>query len=90
MNTQNIDFDKRQKTDAIQYEGSAKKVCEGCTVDLVQNGTTISARIQSNENNLWTGEITGFPSKSDENEIGDLKVGNTITFEDCHIFRCAA
>ena len=31
----------------------------------------------------WVGEIT-------DSQIENLKIGTTIQFEDCHVFRCAA
>ncbi len=74
----------RDDNTAIEYDGDANEVCEGCSVNLEHEGTTITARvIECNDGQPWVGEIT-------DSTIENLKVGTTIHFEDCHVFRCAA
>ncbi len=82
MTTHN--FNQRDDSTAIEYDGDANEVCEGCSVNLEHEGTTITARIiECNDGQPWVGEIT-------DSSIESLKIGSTIKFEDCHVFRCAA
>ena len=80
----NPNFSERDNKTAIEYDGNANEVCEGCIVNLEHEGTMITARvIECNDGQPWVGEIT-------DSQIKSLKVGATIQFEDCHVFRCAA
>ena len=90
MTTQNWNFDERNQDQSIEYAGSAKAICQGCKVDLEQDGVRITVQVENNEGSAWTGQITAFPNNTDDTEIGELKIGNTINFEERHIFRCAA
>ncbi len=87
---QNWSWDEREDEQPIEFDGDAEEICRGCTVELEYDGTRVAVEVQNNKGNTWTGRITGFPTNEDETNIGNLKVGNTITFEERHIFRCAA
>jgi len=77
-------FNERDNSTAIEYDGDANEICEGCLVNLEHEGTTITARvIECNDGQPWVGEIT-------DSTIESLKIGTTIKFEDCNVFRCAA
>ncbi len=86
---QKINWGLRSQDAPIAFAG-AEQLCEGCIVDLEHEGTRVSVRVQSHEGQAWTGEITGFPQCADTCEIGDLKVGTTVQFEDNQVLRCAA
>ncbi len=81
-------WDERNQDQPIEFAGG-NEVCEGCLVDLEQNGTRITALVKANAGDNWTAEVTAFPG-TDADTIGDIKVGATIEFEDRHVFRCAA
>ena len=79
-----INFHERDNDQAIQFDGDANEVCEGCSVDLNHAGETITAKVtECAENNVWCGEITN-------STCDTLTVGTTIQFEDRHVIRCAA
>ena len=87
---QNINWDQRNQDEPIVFEGSAEAVREGCTVDLEHEGTRVTVRVQGQQDEAWNGEITGFPAHADSSEVGALKVGLAIQFQDDHVLRCAA
>ncbi len=77
-------FRERDNNTAIEYDGDANEICEGCSINLEHEGTTITARvIECTDGEPWTAEIT-------DSKVKKLQVGSTIQFEDCHVFRCAA
>ncbi len=79
-----INFNERDNDQAIQFDGNANEVCEGCLVDLNHAGETITVKVtECTENQGWSGEIT-------DSAIDALTVGTTIQFEDRHVIRCAA
>ncbi len=84
-----VNWHQRSEDEAIAFDG-AEQVCEGCVVDLRHEGTQVSVRVQGQDGQAWTGEITGFPQHAETNEIGTLKVGSTVQFEDNQVLRCAA
>lgn len=86
---QKVNWDQRSEDATIVFAG-AEQVCEGCIVDLEHEGTRVSVRVQGQEGQAWTGEITGFPQHSDTSAIGELKIGSTVQFEDNQVLRCAA
>ena len=81
--TTEINFNERDNNQAIQYDGDANEVCEGCMVDLNHAGETVTCKVTECTDNLWCGEITNSTSDT-------LTVGTTIKFEDRHVIRCAA
>ncbi len=90
MKTQETSFDVRQQDQPIEFAGSNNNVSEGCEVQLEANGVQICAKVvKTNADQTFKGEVTGFPG-SDLDEVGDLKIGSPIRFQDRHIFRCAA
>ncbi len=77
-------FNERDNNTAIEYDGDTNEICEGCSVNLEHDGTMITVRVVECTNGQpWVGEIT-------DSQIENLKIGTTIQFEDCHVFRCAA
>lgn len=90
MTKQNWNWDERDHNQPIEYDGQTEEICQGCTVELEQQGVRVAATVDNGKGNTWTGKITGFPTNQDETNIGELKVGKTIQFEQQHIFRCAA
>ena len=90
METQEIKFDVRQQGQPIEFTGSTGDVSEGCEVQLETDGLQICAKVvKTNADQTFKGEVTGFPG-SDLDEVGDLRIGSPIRFQDRHIFRCAA
>ncbi len=90
METQNINFDVRQQGEPIEFAGSTSDVSEGCEVQLEADGVQICAKIvKTITDQTFEGEVTGFPG-IDLDELGDLRIGSPIRFQDSHIFRCAA
>ncbi len=90
MGTQKFNFDVRQQDQPIEFAGNTSKVSEGCEIQLEAKGAQICAKVvASNANQSFEGEVTGFPGR-DLNELGHLKIGSPIRFQDRHIFRCAA
>ncbi len=87
---QNWTWDEREDEQPIEFDGDTDEISRGCTVELEHDGVRVAVEVQNNKGNTWTGKITGFPTNEDETHIGNLKVGTTITFEERHIFRCAA
>ena len=89
MKTQEISFDLRQQGQPIEYAGSTRNVSDGCEVQLEADGVQIYAKVvKTNADQTFEGEVTDFPG-SDLDELGDLKIGSPIRFEDRHIFRSA-
>ncbi len=90
METQEIKFDVRQQGQPIEFSGSTSDVSEGCEVQLETDGLQICAKVvKTNADQTFEGKVTGFAG-SDLNELGDLRIGSPIRFQDRHIFRCAA
>lgn len=89
MKTHEITFDERTESQPIAFTGPIDDVTEGCEVGLEHDGVSISAKVVKNEGGEWLGKITNIPSSDAEN-TGNLKIGATVRFQDCHIFRCAA
>ena len=90
METQAINFDVRQQGQPIEFAGSICDVAEGCEVQLEADGVQICAKVvNTNPDQTFNGEVTSFPG-SDVDEIGDLRIGSPIRFQDRHILRCAA
>lgn len=90
METQEMNFDERQQGQSIGFAGSTSDVSEGCEVQLEADGAQICAKIvKTNADQTFEGEVTGFPG-SDLDELGDLRIGSSICFQDRNIFRCAA
>ena len=90
METQEFNFDERQQGQPIEFAGSTSDVTEGCEIQLEVNGVQICAKVvASNAGQTFKGEVTGFPD-SDLNELGDLRIGSPIRFQDNNVFRCAA
>ncbi len=90
METQEINFDVRQQGQPIEFAGSTSDVSEGCEVQLEADGAKICAKVvKTNADQAFEGEVTGFQG-SDLDELGDLRIGSAIRFQDRHIFRCAA
>ena len=90
MKTQETSFDVRQQGQPIEFAGSTNDVSEGCEVQLEADGVQICAKVvKTNADQTFGGEVTSFPS-SDLEELGDLRIGSPIRFQDRHIFRCAA
>ncbi len=90
MGTQGFNFDTRKQGQPIEFAGSTSNVSEGCEVQLETDGVQICAKVlKTNADQAFDGEVTGFPG-SDLNELGSLKIGSPIRFQDHHIFRCAA
>ena len=53
-------------------------------MNLEHAGTAITVKVtECTDGQIWIGEITDSQDKA-------LKVGSTVEFEDCNIFRCAA
>ena len=90
MATQNWNWDERNQAKPIDFEGGVDEIRQGSTVVLEHNGVHINVQVGNNEGTTWTGVISGFPNTADQTEIGELEIGNTIKFEERHIFRCAA
>ena len=77
-------WNERDNDTAIEYDGEANEVSEGCLVNLDHEGTTITARVtECNDGQPWVAEIT-------DSKVESLQIGSTIQFEDRHVFRCAA
>ncbi len=90
METQEINFDVRQQGQPIEFAGSTSDVSKGCEVQLETDGVQICAKVvKTNADQTFKGEVTGFPG-SNLDELGDLRIGSPIRFQDRHIFRCAA
>ncbi len=90
MDTFDVNWDERQESAPIEYEGNAREVCEGCEVRLEWNGERITARVlQCTPGEPSVGEVTGFPD-SGTDQFGELTIGSTIQFWDRHVFSCAA
>lgn len=90
MKTQEINFDVRQQGQPIEFAGSTSDVSEGCEVQLETDGVQICAKVvKTNPDQTFSGEVTSFPG-SDLDEVGDLRIGSPIRFQDRHILRCAA
>jgi hypothetical protein len=87
---QQINWGQRSQDEPITFDGDAQAVCEGCIVDLEHEGTRVTVRVQGQQDEAWTGEITGFPGQAEAVEVGQLKVGSTIQFQDDNVLRCAA
>ena len=45
--------------------------------------------VKTNADQTFEGKVTGFAG-TDLDELGDLRIGSPIRFQDRHIFRCAA
>ena len=90
METKKIVFDVRRHPQPIEYAGSTGYVSEGCEVQLETGGVQICAKVvKTYADQTFEGEVTGFPG-NDLVELGDLRIGSPIRFQDRHIFRCAA
>ncbi len=90
MKTQEISFDVRRQPQPIEYAGSTSYVSEGCEVQLEADGVQICAKVvKTNADQTFEGKVTGFAGSSVD-ELGDLRVGSPIRFEDRHIFGCTA
>ena len=90
MGTQGFNFDTRTQGQPIEFAGSTSAVSEGCEIQLEANGVQVGAKVvKTNADQAFEGKVTGFPG-SNINELGDLKIGSPIRFQDNHIFRCAA
>ena len=90
METQEINFDVRQQGQHIEFAGSTSDVSEGCKVQLEADGVQIWAKVvKTNADDTFNGEVTSFPG-SNLVEVGDLRIGSPIRFQDRHILRCAA
>ena len=90
MKTQEINFDVRPQGQPIEFAGSTSDVSEGCEVQLEADGVQICAKVvKTNTDQTFKGQVIDFPG-SDIDEVGDLRIGSPIHFQDRHIFRCAA
>ena len=90
METQEFSFDVRQQGQPIEYSGSTSYVSEGCKVQLEADGVQIYAKVvKTNAGQTFEGEVIGFPG-SDLDELGDLRIGSLIRFQERHVFQCAA
>ena len=90
METQEINFDVRQQGQPIEFAGSTSDVSEGCEVQLEADGVQICAKVvKTNADQTFEGKVTSFPDNNLD-ELGDLRIGSPIRFQDRHIFRCAA
>ncbi len=90
MGTQKLNFDVRQQGQPIEFAGSTSAVSEGCEIQLEADGVQVGAKVvKTNADQAFEGKVTGFPG-SDLSELGNLKIGSPIRFQDHHIFRCAA
>ncbi len=90
METQENKFDVRQQGQPIRFAGSTSDVSEGCEVQLEADGVQICAKVvKTNADQTFEGKVTGFAG-SDLDELGNLRIGSPIRFQDRHIFRCAA
>ncbi len=90
MNTQEISFEQREEGQPIVFTDGADTVSEGCEVQLEADGVQICAKVvKTIADQTFEGQVTGFPG-SDLDELGDLRIGSAIRFQDRHILRCAA
>ncbi len=79
-----IKFSERSNDQDIEFDGNASEICQGCLVNLEHEGTAVTVKVtECTDGQIWIGEITDSQDKA-------LKVGSTVEFEDCNIFRCAA
>ncbi len=89
METQEISFDLRQLDQPIVFTGGDDTVSKGCEVQLQHLGARISARVLKSTEGDWLAEVTSIPAGYAE-QFGSVKIGSRISFQDRHIFRCAA
>ena len=90
MNTHEISFDERSESQPIAYCDGVDSVSAGCEVDLEHDGVIISAKVKNDGlEGDWLGEVTDIPT-GDAKNVGSLKIGSVIHFQDRNIFRCAA
>ena len=91
---QKVNWDQRSQDATIAFAG-AEQVCEGCIVDLEHEGTRVSVRVQGQDGQAWTGEITGFLFERDSasatlDQVGNWAVDANLTDEGVSIFNSVA
>ncbi len=89
MNTQEISFDEREEGHPIVFTGGADTMSKGCEVQLQHHNARISAEVLKCTEGDWLAVVTDIPAGYAA-VSGSVKIGSRISFQDRHIFRCAA